>query len=100
MSQLDLWLEQHTAAAPAALRSCVQQHVRDTPGSGSAPQQLAAAAEQALKRVLERQGGREVALDLLAADGLITLALLHQAEHRPSRLSALARSLSTQHGAV
>jgi hypothetical protein len=50
--------------------------------------------------VLSRQGGREVALDLLAADGLITLALLHQAEHEPSGLAELARRLATQHGAV
>lgn len=100
MSQLQHWLEQHTASAPAALADCVQQHVRATGEAESAPLLLAAAAERALERVLARQGGREVALDLLAADGLITLALLHQAEHQPSELAALARRLSTQHGAV
>jgi hypothetical protein len=100
MTGLNPWLEQQTAAAPAALRACVQQHVRATPDAGSPPQLLAAAGERALGRALSRQGGREVALDLLAADGLITLALLHQAEHEPSGLAELARRLATQHGAV
>lgn len=100
MTHLGHWLERHTAAAPAALRACLHQHVQATPDTGSAPQLLAAAGERALRRVLSRQGGREVALDLLAADGLITLALLHQAEHGPSELAELARRLATQHGAV
>ena len=100
MTELDHWLAQHTAAAPAALRACVQQHMHDTLPAGTLPHSLAAAAERALERVLARQGGREVALDLLAADGLITLALLHQAQHAPAELAALARRLSTQHGAV
>jgi len=38
-------------------------------------------------------GDRSVALDLLAADALVTLALLHQAEHDASGLEALARDI-------
>ena len=35
-----------------------------------------------------------MALDLLAADGLITLALLHRAEADPAGLAAFARALT------
>ena len=38
-------------------------------------------------------GDRSVALDLLAADALITLALLAQAEQAPAALGAFATSL-------
>ncbi len=100
MSAPDRWLEQHTAGAPAALRACVEQNLGDTGPGASVPHALAEAAERALRRVLGSRGGRDVALELLAADGLITLALLHQAEHDPAGLAALARRLSCQHGPV
>jgi hypothetical protein len=40
--------------------------------------------------VLGRTGDRSVALDLLAADALVTLALLAQAQAAPERLGAFA----------
>jgi hypothetical protein len=43
--------------------------------------------------VLAHAGDRRVALDLLAADGLITLALLAQAERSPQHLREFAASL-------
>jgi len=43
--------------------------------------------------VLARAGDRSVALDLLAADALVTLALLAQAQQAPERLGAFAAAL-------
>ena len=54
---------------------------------------LAAAGQAALDRVLSHPGDRSAALDLLAADALITLALLAQAEAAPERLEEFATSV-------
>ena len=54
---------------------------------------LARAGRRALDEVAAHQGDRTVALDLLAADALITLALLAQAEHQPEHLGAFAAGL-------
>jgi len=43
--------------------------------------------------VEEHPGDRAIALDLLAADALITLALLAQTEAEPERLGAFAEGL-------
>ena len=61
--------------------------------SADAPEALAAAGRRALDRVLARAGDRSVALDLLAADALVTLALLAQAQQGPERLGGLAAAL-------
>jgi hypothetical protein len=60
---------------------------------GPVPATLAAAGRQALDRVLAHPGDRSVALDLLAADALITLALLAQAQQAPAGLGAFATTL-------
>jgi hypothetical protein len=62
--------------------------------------QLAEAGELALKASVRRGAGRDAALDLLAADALITLALLEVAERDPSSLGAEARRLRTHAGAT
>jgi hypothetical protein len=54
---------------------------------------LAAAAQSALGRVLSHAGDRSAALDLLAADALITLALQAQAQDAPERLEEFAISV-------
>jgi hypothetical protein len=59
---------------------------------------LAAAGLAALKTAVGQSGDRSVALDLLAADALVTLALLHRAEHDPAGLAAFARQVR-MHGA-
>jgi hypothetical protein len=88
----DDWLDRHTSQAPAALRARVTQYAHD--GSGrSLPHDLAAAGHLALERVLAHPGDRSAALDLLAADALITLALLAQAETAPERLEEFAVSV-------
>lgn len=43
--------------------------------------------------MLARAGDRSVALDLLAADALVTLALLAQAQQAPERLGTFAAGL-------
>ncbi len=64
-----------------------------TPGDSIA-ETLAEASREALRQV-ERDpaAGRPVALDLLAADALITLALLAQAQQRPAGLDGFATDL-------
>jgi hypothetical protein len=55
---------------------------------------LAEAGSRALSRVVTSAApGRQVALDLLAADALVTLALLAQAEHDPAGLAPFADGL-------
>jgi hypothetical protein len=54
---------------------------------------LAASGGGALDLVLARAGDRSVALDLLAADALVTLALLAQAQQAPERLGPFAAAL-------
>ena len=103
LSALHQWLEQRTAGAPAALQQRVLEHIAGGPSGPDrgtsedrteAPQLLAAAAQGALDRVVGHPGDRSVALDLLSADGLITLALLRQAEDDPEGLAGFARSLT------
>ena len=89
---LEVWLDRHTAAAPPVLRTRVVEHAVAA-ADGPMPVRLAAAGQAAMARVLDHAGDRSVALDLLAADALITLALLAQAESAPDRLSAFAASL-------
>jgi hypothetical protein len=88
------WLERHTADAPPALRARVYEYAGPEAGEAAAdPAALARAAHEALARVLHHPGDRSVALDLLAADALITLALLAQAERAPAELGAFAATL-------
>jgi hypothetical protein len=86
------WLDRHTASAPSALRARVRSYLTE-PSDAPAPEQLAAAAGAALIRVLAHSGDRSVALDLLAADALITLALLAQAQAAPEQLEEFAISV-------
>lgn len=57
------------------------------------PAGLAAAGRRALEQVLVHPGDRTVALDLLAADALVTLALLAQAQRDPGRLAGFATAV-------
>ncbi len=86
------WLHQRTRQGPAALRSRVHEYARVATG-GTLAETLAVAAQTALAHVLSHPGDRSVALDLLAADALITLALLAQAENAPQDLEQFAGSV-------
>ena len=92
MTALADWLDAHTAAAPPALRARVMEHARPA-AAESLPAALAAAAAHALDGVVAHAGDRSVALDLLAAEALITLALLAQAQRAPGELAAFAGSI-------
>ncbi|HEV2083766.1 MAG TPA: hypothetical protein VGR09_01675 [Gemmatimonadales bacterium] len=83
------WLDQHTSQAPPALRARVRQYALLAAGA-SLPHVLATAGQTALDQVLSHPGDRSAALDLLAADALITLALLAQAETNSDRLGEFA----------
>jgi hypothetical protein len=92
------WLEARTARAPAALRERVLAHGAETPETGELPDRLALAAERLLAIVEAHPGDRSIALELLAADALITLALLAQAETAPDRLGRFAAELLRRNG--
>ena len=79
-----------TAGAPAALR---ERALSCAGADDPSPEALAASGRRALDRVLARAGDRSVALDLLAADALVTLALLAQAQQAPERLDAFAAAV-------
>jgi hypothetical protein len=64
-----------------------------TAGAEPLAESLAAAGRRALDHVAAHPGDRSVALDLLAADALITLALLAEAERRPEHLGEFAATL-------
>jgi hypothetical protein len=91
------WLERHTASAPDALVARVREHAASVRDEGDPARALAAAGDQALAGVLAHPGDRSVALDLLAADALITLALLAAAEMAPERLGEFAHGLLEMH---
>ena len=90
---LAAWLDRHTAAAPPALRGRVREYALMGSRDGAVAQVLARAGSRALDQVVAHPGDRTVALDLLAADALITLALLAQAQTHPSQLDAFAITL-------
>jgi len=90
---LAAWLDRHTAAAPAALRGRVREHALSGATDGPVAEVLARSGSRALEGVVAHPGDRSVALDLLAADALITLALLAQAQTCPAELDAFATSL-------
>ncbi len=86
------WLDRHTSQAPAALRARVREYALAATGQSRAST-LATAGQSALDRVLSHPGDRSAALDLLAADALITLALQAQAQEAPGRLEEFAFSV-------
>jgi hypothetical protein len=57
------------------------------------PDALAGAGAVALAKAIDQAGDRRSALDLLAADALVTLALAAQVEQDPGALERFASSL-------
>jgi len=91
------WLDRHTASAPEALRARVLHYAAASAERTDVAAALSAAGDAALASVVAHAGDRSVALDLLAADALVTLALLAQAERAPERLGAFADGLLRMH---
>ncbi len=92
MSEGLRWLERHTAHAPPVLRDRVL-HYAGAPTAGDLAVHLAEAGVRALASVEKQPGDRSAALDLLAADALVTLALLAQAQADASKLHAFAGTM-------
>jgi len=84
-----LWLDGRRPAPPPVLA----RHLAGCVGDGPEPLSghLAAVGCELLRRVAANpQGGRELALDLLAADAFVTYAFEAQADADPAGLAALA----------
>ena len=93
MSEALAWLAPRLAAAPADLADRMRSAVAD--GSGApVPDALAAAALACLRRGIDGGERRAAALDLLAADALLTHACEAAAEEDPSALAAFCQRLS------
>lgn len=93
VTALQDWLRVRTDGAPEVLRARVDDWVRAVPPDSSGADLLVRAGAAALGAAVGEPGDRSVALDLLAADALVTLALLHQAEHDAGELAAMARRI-------
>ncbi len=69
------WLGGRKPAAPPSLRAALRAAVeRSDPGAGALQDRLAATGLAELRRVVGEPSTREHAIDLLAADALITYA--------------------------
>lgn len=96
--ELVAWLDGRHPRPPEALRAHLAALVGDAAGL-SLPEHLARLGQQALARVTQRPGaGRELALELLAADAFVTYAFEAQAESDVSRLAALAERVAGDAG--
>jgi len=88
-SEVLAWLDTRRPAPPPALRERLEWAVTDAPLP--LPAHLAELGRELLARVASRPaGGRELALDLLAADAFVTYAFEAQAEDGIGNLARLA----------
>ncbi len=92
----DSWFREHSAGAPTPLQQRAEYYLERRNESGIS-NRLAAAARAALGAVLTHRGDRSVALDLLAADALVTLALKASALEDPAGLARFAAELRSRH---
>ena len=95
MTRTDIlaWLDTRRPAPPAALRAQIERAVTHT--ALPLPAHLAELGRALLDRVASRpEGGRELALDLLAADAFITYAFEAQAEQDVGGVAGLAAGLA------
>ncbi|NNG17202.1 MAG: hypothetical protein HKM89_12045 [Gemmatimonadales bacterium] len=95
----EVWIADQVREAPAELRRQVLRDSAAITETDPLPDALAGAGWSALGRALARPSDRSVALDLLTADALITLALLAQAEEHPEDLGQFAERLVAVHSA-
>lgn len=95
----DAWFAAHTIGAPGALRQR-SGHFFKHELHGDLASRLARAGDAALTEATRDGAGRAAALDLLAADALITLALLLVAESDPAKLGDAAAGLRRQAAAL
>jgi len=89
MTDPDAWLKERQAGVPASLAERMRRYVADGPPAPPADR-LAQAARAALRAALDRPDERASALDLLAADALITAAFEAAAQDGPAAVDRLA----------
>ena len=94
------WFARESAGAPAALRDQAGHFLESQPLSGDVARDLADASTRALTSALAGPADRSAALDLLAADALVTLALKARAVLAPGELAAFAATLRTSGAAI
>jgi hypothetical protein len=91
--ELLAWLDGRRPAPPAALRAHLEAAITDAPER--TPEHLARLGRELLRRVTRHPtGGRELALDLLAADAFVTYAFEAQAEADTGGLARLAEQVA------
>jgi hypothetical protein len=89
------WLDTRRPVPPADLRAHLETAAAD--GAEPLPQHLARLGGELLAWVARHPaGGRELALDLLAADALVTYAFEAQAEADVDGLARLAQEVTTR----
>ena len=93
MSGAGDWLSARSAGVPGALAEAMAGAVRKAAGEESVGATLASAALERLATVARPDAGRGTALDLLAADALLTAAFEAAAEGGPAEVEALGASL-------
>ncbi len=86
------WFAAQLNGAPQELAARARDFVAASGGAVDADA-LAAAGRRALDRAVGSAPDRRAALDLLAADALVTLALAAAVESAPDRLVAFASAL-------
>ncbi len=91
-TELLSWFESRRPGPPPTLRGHLASQAEDVPAT--LPDHLAARGCALLQRVLDRpDGARELALDLLVADALVTYAFEAQSEVDTHGLVALAQRI-------
>jgi hypothetical protein len=94
VSDARAWFEGHVEGAPAVLVDRARRFLEAADHPGEAVDDvLAEAGTRALTAAIGAGAGRDAALDLLAADALITMALHATAATDPDRLGDQARGL-------
>lgn len=89
MTASDAWLTRREAGLPASLAKCMRGYF-DRHVSDALPERLAHAGLDALRSALQRPDERASAIDLLAADALLTAAFEAAAEEGAAVVDRLA----------
>lgn len=97
MTAIASWLEERLSGVPPALAGAVRALCEDAGSTGS-PQGMAEAALGAFDRVASDAAGRAGALDLLAADALLTYAFEAAADPDVGGSASLAVGLAARMG--
>lgn len=90
MSEAAAWLSPRITDAPEALRERMLAAVAEAGSAGEIHDRLGHAAALCLERAMAEQARRESAMDLLAADALLTHACEAAAEGGSDVLAAFA----------